>query len=61
MKFKYGKLQLSLNLYNLSICSALKYLHVNKRIVHRDLNPSNIMIDKNYAIKLVDFGLSKNL
>ena len=61
MKFRYGKLLLSSNLFNLSICSALKYLHVNKRIVHRDLNPSNIMIDKNYAIKLVDFGLSKNL
>jgi serine/threonine protein kinase len=29
--------------------------------VHRDLNPSNIMINKNYGIKLVDFGLSKNL
>ena len=43
------------------MCSALKYLHIDKRIVHRDLNPSNIMIDKNYGIKLVYFGLSKNL
>jgi len=43
------------------LCSALKYLHMEKKIVHRDLNPSNIMIDKYYGIKLVDFGLSKNL
>jgi len=34
---------------------------MDKKIVHRDLNPSNIMVDKELNIKLVDFGLSKSL
>ena len=34
---------------------------MEKKIVHRDLNPSNIMVDKELNIKLVDFGLSKNI
>lgn len=43
------------------LCSVLKYLHVEQKIVHRDLNPSNIMIDNNYMVKLGDFGLAKTL
>ena len=42
----------------LDIMSVLKYLHVDKKILHRDLNPSNIMITYNYRVKLTDFGLS---
>ena len=39
------------------IINGLNYLH--KRIViHRDITPDNIMIDKNNNIKITDFGIS---
>jgi serine/threonine protein kinase len=41
------------------LCAALRYLHDVKRIVHRDLAPSNILIDSDFNIKLADFGLAK--
>ncbi len=36
---------------------ALIYLS-NKSVLHRDLKPDNILFDKNYNIKISDFGLS---
>ncbi|KAJ3163787.1 serine/threonine-protein kinase KIN2 [Geranomyces variabilis] len=39
------------------IISAIDYCHQNS-IVHRDLKIENVLIDKNGAIKLIDFGLS---
>lgn len=41
------------------ILSVLRYLHIEKSIIHRDLNPSNIMIDHKFNIKVTDFGLAK--
>ena len=42
----------------LQICKGLKDIHDNK-IIHRDLTPDNIFIDKNNKIKIGDFGVSK--
>ena len=45
------------------ICNLLMYLHEHKPdpIVFRDIKPSNIMIDPQENIMLVDFGLAKIL
>ena len=40
------------------ILNALKYLHNEKSIMHRDIKPDNILFDQNWNIKLSDFGLS---
>jgi serine/threonine protein kinase len=43
------------------ILSAVKYCH-SKRIIHRDLKSDNFMISSDkQVVKLIDFGLSKNL
>jgi len=38
---------------------ALKYLHKEKQIVHRDLTSNNIMLSENDKITITDFGLAK--
>eukprot|EP00054_Salpingoeca_dolichothecata_P025719 m.181227 g.181227 ORF g.181227 m.181227 type:complete len:1072 (+) comp25448_c0_seq2:54-3269(+) len=43
----------------LQICMGLRYIHKDKRVVHRDLTPANIMIGWNDAIKITDFGLAR--
>ncbi|MFA6583336.1 MAG: protein kinase [Elusimicrobiaceae bacterium] len=42
------------------ICGALEYAHENG-IIHRDLKPSNIMITKKGEIKVMDFGVSRDI
>lgn len=36
-------------------------MHVDKKIIHRDLNPSNIMVDNKFNLKVTDFGLAKGI
>ena len=35
----------------------VEYLH-SKGIAHQDLKPENMLLDKNYNLKLCDFGLA---
>lgn len=40
------------------ICQGLNYLH-EKKIVHLDLKPANILLDYCMVPKIADFGVSK--
>ena len=42
------------------LCDVLVYLHnETPPIIHRDIKPQNIIIDKNNGVKLIDFGISR--
>ncbi|KAH1025253.1 hypothetical protein HUJ05_010011 [Dendroctonus ponderosae] len=45
----------------LATVKALNYLKEELKIIHRDVKPSNILLDKNGNIKLCDFGISGQL
>ena len=40
------------------IGNVLEYMHVN-HMIHRDLKPGNIILDKNHNVYLIDYGISK--
>jgi cyclin-dependent kinase 2 len=40
------------------LVSGISYCH-SHRVLHRDLKPQNLLIDKNNVVKLADFGLAR--
>ncbi|KAA3481192.1 dual specificity mitogen-activated protein kinase kinase 1-like isoform X1 [Gossypium australe] len=47
-------------LIELSQARGMNYLHnCNPPIIHRDLKSSNLLVDKNWTVKVGDFGLSR--
>ncbi len=44
----------------MQLCDILTYLHTQSPpVIHRDIKPQNIIIDKQGRIKLIDFGISR--
>lgn len=41
-----------------AVCGALHYAH-NQGVVHCDIKPANIIIDKNGTVQLADFGIAR--
>lgn len=44
----------------LGVCEAVAYAHKNL-VIHRDLKPNNIFVDRGGRVKLLDFGIAKVL
>ena len=40
------------------LMKGMTYCHQH-RVIHRDLKPGNLLIDKNGALKIADFGLAR--
>ena len=44
--------------YTYQLLQAILFCH-QRRVLHRDLKPQNLLIDRSGAIKVADFGLAR--
>ncbi|KAL7504065.1 hypothetical protein ACHAXN_005163 [Cyclotella atomus] len=58
MAFKFSEVQAKSLMWQL--LDVLEYMH-ERKFVHRDLKSSNLLITKNFQVKLADFGLARCL
>ncbi|KAG4306526.1 hypothetical protein PORY_000514 [Pneumocystis oryctolagi] len=59
---KYGAIQVNiLGKIAVAVVEGLTYLYNVHRIIHRDVKPSNILVNSHGQIKLCDFGVSGKL
>lgn len=42
-----------------AICTGLNYLHTVWNVIHRDMKPSNVLLNKDGHVKICDFGVSR--
>lgn len=42
----------------MAVVNALHYLHSKLHVIHRDVKPSNILINRKGEVKMCDFGIS---
>ena len=47
-----------MNVISVQVVSALHYLHFQLKVIHRDVKPCNILIDREGHVKICDFGIS---
>src|SRR5438876_945338 len=43
------------------LCDALDYAHNHAKVIHCDLKPSNLMVNKRGDLKVSDFGIARSL
>lgn len=43
------------------ICAALDYAHGHARVIHRDMKPANVMVDRRGRVKITDFGIARSI
>ncbi|SCU81780.1 LAMI_0B07646g1_1 [Lachancea mirantina] len=57
LKRRKGLKEPEVRFFATQIIGAIKYMH-SRRVIHRDLKLGNIFFDKNYNLKIGDFGLA---
>lgn len=57
---KKGQLMTEVKIWPIfiQICQAVYYMHNEKFVTHRDLTPSNVMLNHTLKVKITDFGLA---
>jgi serine/threonine protein kinase len=43
------------------IVSAVEYLHLEQKIIHRDFKLENVLVDSMFNLKICDFTLAKTI